>query len=91
MNILLFYYIVPVTMKPNFMLQESSKQVEDIIKFLKPEVFFLFSFDIKLFLTLIFFVHIFMIDFCLLQTVFLELCSSRQHILYREKLKVSTL
>jgi hypothetical protein len=40
------------------MLQESSKQVEDIIKFLKPEVFFLF--DIKLFLTLIFFVHIFM-------------------------------
>jgi hypothetical protein len=40
MNILLFYYIVRVTMKPNFMLQESSKQVEDIIKFLKPEVFF---------------------------------------------------
>ncbi|KAK2433493.1 TraB family protein [Trifolium repens] len=40
--------------------KESSKQVEDIIKFLKPE------------------------------TVFLELCSSRQHILYREKLKVPT-
>jgi hypothetical protein len=82
-------------MKPNFMLQESSKQVEDIIKFLKPEVF-LFSFDIKLFLTLIFFVHIFMmksymIDFCLLQAVFLELCSSREHILYRDKIKVSTL
>ncbi|KAK2379904.1 TraB family protein [Trifolium repens] len=44
----------------NHISKESSKQVEDIIKFLKPE------------------------------TVFLELCSSREHILYREKLKVPT-
>jgi hypothetical protein len=83
MNIWLFCYIVRVTMN-------QANKLKILSNFWNQR-FFLFSFDIKLFLTLIFFVHIFMIDFCLLQTVFLELCSSREHILYREKLKVSTL
>ena len=71
------------------MLQESSKQVEEIVKFLKPEV--VLSFWFQAFSSLIFFVHFLMIGFCLLQIVFLALCSDRQEVLFHDSMEVSTL
>lgn len=71
------------------MLQESSKQVEEIVKFLKPEV--VLSFWFQAFSSLIIFVHFLMLGFCLLQIVFLALCSDRQEVLFHDSMEVSTL
>jgi hypothetical protein len=71
------------------MLQESSKQVEEIVKFLKPEV--VLSFWFQAFSSLIIFVHFLMLGFCLLQIVFLQLCSDTQEVLFHDNMEVSTL
>lgn len=59
------------------------------MKFLKPEV--VLSFRFQAFGSLIIFVHFLMLGFCLLQIVFLELCSDRQEVLLHDNMEVSTL
>ncbi|RHN51626.1 hypothetical protein MtrunA17_Chr6g0470811 [Medicago truncatula] len=69
--------------------KESSKQVEEIVKFLKPEV--VLSFRFQAFSSLIIFEHFLMLGFCLLQIVFLELCSDRQEVLLHDNMEALTM